>query len=114
MWVKEYVLDYNYVYEYQRIEKEKNFFAGIEKSFNGYVEYEIDSSKMYLGKVIEKAKNGFKFFQKKDGNKWYDWIIVDNNNKEENGTNIATSKPILLSGEFISNDRGEFIEWTLK
>lgn len=112
-----FVLDYTYAYESQRKEKEDNFFKNIRKNFEECVEYKLASSKKYTEEVVKKAKDGWKFFQKKVNEKynWYNWKIVDENGKTEPyGTNLATSKPILLSGKFVSQDRGDYLEWILK
>lgn len=112
-----FVLEYTNSIKEQRDEKERNFFKNIEDNFKEYVDYRIASSMRYTDEVVKKAKDGWKFFQKKVDKKynWYNWKIVDENGKTEPyGTNLATSEPILLSGKFVSQDRGDYLEWILK
>lgn len=112
-----FVLEYTNSIKEQRDEKERNFFKDIEDNFKEYVDYRIASSIRYTDEVVKKAKDGWKFFQKKFDEKynWYKWDIIDENGKKEfGGANLATSQPILLSGKFVSYDRGDYLEWTLK
>jgi len=99
--VKEkFKFEYTYSIKAQAEEREINFLKEPEEYFNWLVEYKKNSWQKELLEMKEKANKGWKFYQVKDPKLiYYDWMILDENGKNQ-GANLCTTYPILKSGNF--------------
>jgi len=132
-----FVVDFGaYAVEEQRNERADSFFVDRKEEFDEMIESQKASWEKYLEDVIEKYKNGWRFYQCKDEKsfKYYDWKIVSPTGINHGGANLATSCPILESGKFLpvevnqqnpslmeniknilfGKDKKTYIEWVLK
>lgn len=112
-------------YGYLDDERENEFF---KKAKNACDEYNEVGTKLYNMSLEEMTKNalkGWKWFQNKDVDKnehpnihkYYTWKIYDENNKEQVGSNLHMTEPVLLSGEWIKTDNKKeegYYEWIYK
>lgn len=132
-----FIVDFGaYAVKEQREENTDRFFKEIKEEFDYMIESQKSSWEKCLKDVIEKYKNGWRFYQCKDEKalKYYDWKIISPLGINNGGANLATSCPILESGMFYSidvnqqniplidsiknilfgKDKKKYIEWVLK
>ena len=132
-----FIVDFGaYAVKEQREERADRFFKARKEEFDEMVASQKPSWENYLAEVINKYKNGWRFYQCKDEKslKYYDWKIISPLGINEGGANLATSCPILESGLFcpveidkenpsllttiknilFGKDKKEYVEWILK
>lgn len=97
--------DYSYLPESTE-EKKERFFSRLAKHFEWYLEFQKESWDNNLKEVLQKYKDGWKFYQEKDEgpNGYYSWIIIDSDGKNK-GACMAITYPILKSGIFKMSEK---------
>jgi len=95
-----------YFYEKDRLERTEGFFKEVREAFDDAFPFHIRHWNQSLDEVIEKAKNGWKFYQREDSKRINEFIVIDDKGNIQVGTNYATSRPLYDSGKFTRSKNG--------
>ena len=114
-----------YSNEISRRERMEGILKTAKDAWDGMYEIYQESFERSLAEMTANAKKGWRWFQDKkvELNErpnmyvYYHWLIYDENGKEQGGSNVHMTQPVLYSGQWEkieSEEKNGYFEWKFK